>query len=297
MASAFAENGSTAIMAILNVTPDSFSGDGLLTDGSATAVAESVAMLARAAVAEGAHLLDIGGMSSRPGAELLAEAEEMARVLPAVRAAAGVVSVPVSIDTFRASVAAAATAAGATVINSIWGLREPSGGWNHSLARVARETRAFLVLSHNRHAVPKKGTYGWHYDGTKPDRDIVAVVCKDLQEQKEYALSSGILSEHLIVDPCLGFGKTPDENMEILRRLEELKAVELPLMVGASRKSFIGRALGNAPPEERDYGTAAVTSWCIPRGADIVRVHNVRVNADAARMTDCLCQNLRIGSE
>jgi dihydropteroate synthase len=274
----------TYIMAIINVTPDSFSADGLAQPGAdiATAALEQ----ARRAAAEGADMLDIGGESTRPGAQPIGVAEELRRVLPALTAIAPEVALPISIDTYHAEVAAAALDAGAHLINDIWGLRTPDGGWNEPLAALAAQRGAPIVLMHNRRAQATVGALGGHYQAVAY-ADLLGEIISELRECVAFAESCGIPQSRIIVDPGLGFGKTPKQNLELMRRLGELRDLNLPLLVGASRKSFIGLPLG-LPPNERDEGTAATTALAIAAGADIMRVHNVKMNVRAARTADAI---------
>ncbi|MDQ2996940.1 MAG: dihydropteroate synthase, partial [Chloroflexota bacterium] len=187
---------------------------------------------------------------------------------------------------YHAEVAAAALDAGAQLINDIWGLRTPAGGWNEPLAALAAQRGAPIVLMHNRRAQATAGALGGHYQAVEY-ADLLGEIIGELRERVAFAESRGIPRERIIVDPGLGFGKTPTQNLELMRRLGELRALNLPLLVGASRKSFIGLPLG-LPPSERDEGTAATTALAIAAGADIVRVHNVQMNLRAARITDAI---------
>jgi dihydropteroate synthase len=252
----------TYVMAILNLTPDSFSGDGL-------AAAPDTA-LARAldAVAAGADLLDVGGESTRPGATPVTATEELARVVPLIRALAGRVSVPIAVDTSKAAVAAAALAAGATLINDVRGLQA-----DPDLAAVAARAGVPVVVMH---------------DQVPDDRgDLLASIVGELARRLDRALAAGIAWEQLIIDPGFGFGKGPRENLELLRRLGEIRVLGRPILAGTSRKGTIGRVLG-LPPDERVEGTAATVALAIAGGADIVRVHDVRAMVRVARMTDAV---------
>lgn len=257
----------TYVMGILNVTPDSFSGDGLLNDGAGPV--EAALAAARAMVADGADILDVGGESTRPGHALVDAAEERRRVVPVVAALrAALPGTPISIDTTKPAVAEAALAAGADLLNDVWGV-----GDDESLVRIAAATRAPLVVMHNR-AEPRY-------------RDLVGEVVGDLRAAIDRAVRLGVPVEDLIVDPGFGFGKTPGHNLEILRELGALRALGRPILLGTSRKSTIGRVL-DLPVEERLEGTLATTALGIAAGADIVRVHDVRANARAARMSDAI---------
>ncbi|MCS6909790.1 MAG: dihydropteroate synthase [Anaerolineales bacterium] len=274
----------TYVMGIVNVTPDSFSGDGLLQsdDWVAQAIAHGEAQ-----VAAGAHLLDVGGESTRPGSQPVSLEEELRRVIPVIRELARRVSVPISVDTYKAEVARQALAAGATIINDVWGLR-----LDPDMARVAAESGAMLVLMHNR-SRPKdavqEARLGGRYVGVHYD-DLIADIRRELMESVEIALRAGVAHERIILDPGLGFGKTVEQSLEIVRRLAEFKALGYPLLVGPSRKSFIGYTL-DLPPDQRAEGTAAVVTLCIERGADIVRVHDVPLISRVARMTDALVRS------
>jgi dihydropteroate synthase len=280
----FAWGTRTYVMGILNLTPDSFSADGLA-QPDVDLVAAALAQ-ARCFAAEGADLLDIGGESTRPGARPIGIAEELRRVVPAVAAVVGALALPISIDTYHAQVAAAALDAGAHMINDIWGLHTPDGDWNEPLADLAARRGVPIILMHNRRAQASSGTIGGHYADVQY-HDLVGDIMAGLRASVAYAEAHGIRRERLIVDPGLGFGKTPDQNLVLMRRLHEFQALGLPVLVGASRKSFIGQAL-NLPPQERDEGTAAVTALAIQAGADIVRVHNVKMNVRAARTADAI---------
>jgi dihydropteroate synthase len=250
-------------MAILNVTPDSFSGDGLLGAAEAEIVAR-----ARAAEADGAHILDIGGESTRPGHTPVSVDEELARVLPVVRAIAAQVTIPISIDTYKAVVAQAALAAGAEIINDVRGLTG-----DPEMAALAARAAVPLVIMHD----------------IAPDGrgDVVSSIVRELARRIERALAAGVAWEQIIIDPGFGFGKEWRENLELLRRLGELRALGRPILTGMSRKRTIGHVLG-LPPEERLEGTAATVAIAIANGADIVRVHDTRAMARVARMTDAI---------
>lgn len=274
----------TYVMGIVNVTPDSFSGDGLLR--SADWIAQAVAH-GEAQAAAGAHLLDVGGESTRPGSQPVSLEEELRRVIPVIRELARRVTVPLSVDTYKAEVARQALAAGATIINDVWGLR-----LDPDMARVAAESGAMLVLMHNR-SRPKdavqEARLGGRYVGVQYE-DLIADIRRELLMSVEIALQAGVARERIILDPGLGFGKTVEQNLEIVRRLAEFKALGYPLLVGPSRKSFIGYTL-DLPPDQRAEGTAAVVTLCIERGADIVRVHDVPLISRVARMTDALVRS------
>ena len=259
----------TFVMGILNVTPDSFSGDGLLADGTRGQAVERAVALARRMVSEGADLLDVGGESSRPGHQAVPEDEELRRVVPVVRAVREALpAIPLSVDTTKPAVAAAALEAGAGMINDVWGAG-PSG----AMARLAAERGTPLVVMHNR----LEARY----------TNVVAEVLADLERALERALSAGVAWENLVVDPGMGFGKTAEQNLALLHELALLRALRRPILLGMSRKSTIGRVL-DLPPGERLEGTLATTALGIAAGIDIVRVHDVEANRRVARMSDAI---------
>jgi dihydropteroate synthase len=259
----------TFVMGILNVTPDSFSGDGLL---AATVPGEPVAAaldLATAMADAGADLLDIGGESTRPGHTAVDPTDEIARVVPVIRAVrAALPSMPLSVDTTKPAVAAAALDAGADLLNDVWGVAE-----DDSLARLAAERQVPIVLMHNRDEA--------RYTTLLPE--IVA----DLQRAIERALRAGVAWDDVIVDPGFGFGKTAEHNIALLRDLGSLAILGRPILLGTSRKSTLGRVL-DLPAEQRLEATLATTVLGIASGVDIVRVHDVRENVRAARMADAV---------
>ncbi|NOZ49879.1 MAG: dihydropteroate synthase [Chloroflexi bacterium] len=271
----------TYIMGILNVTPDSFSGDGLLpaADFVSLALAQAERM-----ICEGADILDVGGESTRPGSEPVAAEEELRRVLPVIKALRQISDIPISIDTSKAVVAEAALAAGADVVNDVWGLR-----LHADIAGVVAEAQVPVVLMHNR-SHPKAASIdpalGGRYVGVEYE-NLLEDVKQELAISLDLAHRAGIPDERIILDPGIGFGKTVSQNLELLARLDEIKALGYPLLLGSSRKSFIGYTL-DLPSDQRDEGTAATTVIGILGGADIVRVHNVRMNVRVARMTDAV---------
>ena len=253
----------TYVMGIVNVTPDSFSGDGVGADAD-VAVAQGTRM-----VEEGADLLDVGGESTRPGHVQVSAAEEISRTEAVVRRLARDSGVPVSIDTYKEQVAEVAVAAGATIVNDIWGLtRSPA------MVELAARRRCGLVLMHNQ-------------DGTEYARDLLEEIKRFLSEAVAKARSAGIPAERIIVDPGIGFGKTADQNWEVMRRFDELQELGQPILVGTSRKSFIGKLL-DVPVEDRLEGTMATVVAAVLRGADIVRVHDVAQMKRAVRVADRL---------
>ena len=264
----------TYIVGILNITPDSFSGDGLAAENPAApgeVVARAVAQ-ARAMVADGADLLDIGGESTRPGHAVVAAHEEIARIVPVVRAIrADLPDVPLSIDTTKAAVATAALDAGADLLNDVWGVAPEM-----DLARLAAERGVPLILMHNR----AEARY----------TNLLAEVIADLWRAIERAVAAGCALESLIVDPGFGFGKTPDHNLELLRRLPELHVLGRPIMLGTSRKSTLGLVL-DLPAGERLEATLATTALAATAGIDLIRVHDVRANVRAARLTDAIVRH------
>lgn len=269
----------TYVMGIVNVTPDSFSGDGLLNED---AWLEATVEQARRFVADGADIIDVGGESTRPGSEPVAADEEVARLKPAIKALAAAIDVPISVDTYRASVAKVALEAGADWINDVWGLR-----MDKEMAALVAAAQCPLVLMHNRSRpknVEQRARLGGRYVGVHYD-DLIGDVRRELLESVERALKAGVQEESIIVDPGIGFGKTVTQNLQLVRELDQFKSLGYPLLLGTSRKSFIGYTLG-LPPDERMEGTAATVSIGIDRGADIVRVHDVRSIVRVAQMTD-----------
>ena len=268
----FAWGTRTFVVGILNVTPDSLSGDGLLAAGD-DPVAAALA-LARRMVDEGADLLDIGGESSRPGHAAVDAALEAGRVVPVIRALREALpDVPLSIDTTKPSVADAALEAGAHLVNDVWGVAEDDG-----LARVAAERGVPLVVMHNR----AEARY----------TALMAEIVADLQRALERAVRAGVPWERLIVDPGFGFGKAPAHNLALLRELAALRALGRPVLLGTSRKSTLGKVL-DLPPHERGEATVATTVLGIAAGVDLVRVHDVRPNVRAARMADAVVRGWR----
>ena len=258
-------------MGVVNVTPDSFSDGGRYLDPAA-AVAHAVSL-----VREGADILDIGGESTRPGADPIDADEELARVLPVVRELAAATSVPISIDTTKSVVAAAAVEAGATIVNDISG-----GTADADMLRVVAETGAGFVVMHMR-GTPQTMQRETTYD------DVVADVCLELRTRLDRALTLGVEPLGLMADPGIGFAKTAEQNLTLLRALPDVAAnVGVPLLVGASRKSFLGRILGDAPAEERDQATQATTVWSYVGGAAVVRVHAVEAARRAADLLDVM---------
>lgn len=268
------------VMAILNATPDSFSGDGLLGVGAV----ERTLAAAELALAGGADILDLGGESTRPGAAPVDAAMEIARIVPLLRALRRAHACPISVDTSKAEVARAALAEGADWINDVWGLRA-----DDDLAAVVATAGAPIVLMHNRstpNSVALAERLGTFYQGVVYD-DLLGDVRRELRLSLDLARRAGIAENRILLDPGLGFGKTPQQNLELLDRLGELRDLGFPLLVGSSRKSFIGLTLG-LPPEDRLEGTAATVAVAIARGADVLRVHDVKAMSRVARMTDAI---------
>lgn len=260
----------TLVMGILNATPDSFSDGGRWND------LDAGLYHARAMVADGAAILDVGGESTRPGHAPVSAEDEIARVRPFVERLAREATVPISIDTFKAATARAAFAAGATILNDVWGLtRDPD------IARVAAEFAAPVIVMHNRET---------------PDAslDTIADQLAFFRRSIDIAMSAGIAEDDVVIDPGIGFGKTFEQNLETLARLAELAVLGRPILLGTSRKSMIGRIL-DLPTDERLFGTLATNVAGIVSGAAILRVHDVRAHVEAARVTDTVLAHRRPG--
>lgn len=259
----FAWGARTYVMGILNVTPDSFSGDGVGTDVDA-AVREAARMCE-----EGADLIDVGGESTRPGAEEIGAVEELRRTVPVIERLARELAVPVSIDTYKADVAKAAIEAGAALVNDVHGFRrEPA------LAGVAAKAGVPVVAMHQQRG--------------REFKDAIGNVIEGWLESLRIAREAGLPEEHVILDPGFNFGWTNEQALEMLRRLSELRVVGRPILVGTSRKSTIGAVLGGLPAEERLEGTAATVALAVAGGADIVRVHDVKEMTRVARVADAI---------
>lgn len=271
----------TLVMGILNITPDSFSGDGLLKGPNWV---EAALEQARRFKAAGAHLLDVGGESTRPGSEPVPAEEEMRRVLPVIERLAAEGLGPISVDTYKACVARAAVEAGADLVNDVWAMEA-----DPEMADTVAALGVPIVLMDNRsrrEKVARDPRLGARYEGEE-HIDILEAVRGHLMARVEAARAAGIPTHRILLDPGLGFGKTVAQNLELVDRLGELRALGFPILVGPSRKSFIGYTL-NLPPEERLEGTAAVVAVSIVRGADIVRVHDVEAMVRVVRMTDAI---------
>ncbi len=261
---------STHIMGVLNITPDSFS------DGGVYLNLDNAITHAKNMVAVGATIIDIGGESSRPGAEPVSESIELDRVLPVIKVLASEqLDVLISIDTTKSVVAKQAIESGAHIINDITALRG-----DDAMARVAADTEAGVILMHMQ-GTPRTMQFAPKYV------DVVQEVKEAFENWIDNASQNGIDPDRIIIDPGLGFGKTIDQNLEILKKLEEFKRLNKPILIGTSRKSFIGSLL-DLPVTDRIEGTLATVCWAIVHGADIVRVHDVKETVRAARMTDVL---------
>lgn len=265
----------THVMGIINVTPDSFSGDGLAQTPQPSQLQEEIVQQAvtRALtfVSDGATIIDVGGESTRPHAEPVSVEQERARVLPVISALSAALpkEIIISIDTYKAEVARAALDAGASLVNDIWGLRGDT-----AMAALLSERCVPVVLMANMRGYER--------------REIVSDVMRFLSGSIDMALAAGVSWEHLIIDPGIGFGTTPEENLTLLRRLGALRALGRPILIGTSRKSTIGRVLGGLPASERLEGTAATVALSIAQGADIVRVHDVHEMMRVVKMSDAV---------
>ena len=260
----------THVMGILNITPDSFTDGGLFFRRD-SAIEHGLRM-----VEEGADIIDVGGESTRPGSEPVEYEEEVRRIIPVIDALAKRIKVPISIDTYKADVAKRALDAGASIINDISGLRFDPG-----MPKVAAECRVPIVLMHIK-GTPKNMQVNPEYEALIPE------IVDYLRISIKLAIDSGVREEMIIVDPGIGFGKTFEHNLEILRNLHEFTLLEKPLLVGPSRKAFIGKILGNASSSERMEGTAAAVAISIMNGANIVRVHDVEEMGRVARVADAI---------
>lgn len=249
-------------MGILNATPDSFS------DGGKYTVIEAAIRHAKQMIEDGADIIDVGGESTRPGFEKVALEQEIARVLPVIRELAKTFQIPISIDTYKAEVARQAIEAGAHIINDIWGAKA-----DPDMAKVAAHYQVPIILMHNR--------------DNKNYRDLIKDMITDLKESISIAKSAGVRDENIILDPGIGFAKDYQDNITVMQNLEKFHQLGYPVLLGTSRKTFIGHVL-DLPPEERDEGTGATTCLGIQKGCQIVRVHNVDMNARLAKMMDVL---------
>jgi len=253
----------TYIMGILNVTPDSFS-DGGNFNNIDTAVNHAKEM-----INDGADIIDLGGESTRPGHTYVDSQEEKRRILPVIKKLKEEIQVPISVDTYKADVAEASLELGVEMINDIWGLTK-----DKNMANVIAKYDAYVCIMHNQ-------------DTTEYNKDIMEAIKEFLQNSIDLALKSGIKKEKIVLDPGIGFGKTYEQNLEVLKRLDEIKTLGYPVLLGTSRKSVIGNVL-NVEPKERLEGTIATTVLGIRDGVDIVRVHDVKENLKAAKMADAI---------
>ncbi|WP_195939500.1 dihydropteroate synthase [Romboutsia sp. 1001713B170131_170501_G6] len=253
----------TYIMGILNVTPDSFS------DGGDFNNIDKAINHAKEMVKEGVDIIDLGGESTRPGHKYVEADEEIKRVIPVIKELKKEVNVPISVDTYKAKVAEEALKLGVEMINDIWGLKK-----DKDMASTISKYDAHVCIMHNQD--------GTHYDG-----DIIEEMKKSLLESIEIGLNAGIKKEKIVLDPGIGFGKTVEQNLEVLKRLDELNSLGYPILLGTSRKSVIGHVL-NVEPKERLEGTIATTVLGIRDGVSIVRVHDVKENLMAAKMADAI---------
>jgi dihydropteroate synthase len=287
----------TYLMGTINMTPDSFSGDGLYktlskgkdhhldADKNLDDLVVGVALeQARRFVDAGADILDIGGESTRPGSKPINAEEEIQRVIPIIKVLAREFEVLISIDTYKAQVAQAALEAGAHMINDVWALRA-----DPDLPSLVASYGVPIILMHNRSSwmqAEVKDRLGGRYVGVEY-KDLIADIKKELLESVAIANAAGIPKERIIIDPGIGFGKTVEQNLELLDKLDQIRLTGYPVLVGPSRKSFIGYTL-DLPPDQRLEGTAAAVAIGIARGADIVRVHDVEFMVQVARMSDAI---------
>lgn len=276
----------TYVMGILNVTPDSFSGDGIIAKGDT--VKASVEQ-AKEFLSNGADILDVGGESTRPGSQPVNAEAELERVLPVISAIAKELpDALISIDTYKAKVAAAAFKAGAHILNDVWALRA-----DPELASVAAAFQVPVILMHNRSnpaSVEVRAQLGNAYIGSDY-QDLIEDVKRELLVSVELAKKAGVAESHILLDPGIGFGKTREHNLELINRLAEIRALGFPILLGPSRKSFIGFTL-DLPADQRVEGTAATVAVGIVRGADIIRVHDVKEMVRVAKMTDAIVRKL-----
>jgi dihydropteroate synthase len=257
----------TFIMGILNITPDSFSDGGEFNDVDA-AIKHALDM-----VKEGVDIIDVGGESTRPGAVEVDADEEIRRVLPVVKRLVKEVDLPISVDTYKSKVAEEVLKAGAHIINDVWGLQS-----DPDIATVAAKYDVPVIVMHNQKGIEYK-------------KDILEEICDFFKKSIDIALKAGVKKENIILDPGIGFGKTPKQNMIVMSRLGELNDLGYPILLGTSRKSMIGKIL-DLPPKERVEGTVATTVMGIVQGVDIVRVHDIKENLRAAKVTDAIVRGL-----
>lgn len=253
----------TYIMGVINMSPDSFSGDGF---GSSI---DKALKQAKCFIADGADIIDIGGESTRPGSQPATIDEEINRVIPFIEMLALEINTPISIDTGKSAVASRALEAGANMINDVWGLKQ-----DPELAQVAAKTGVPIILTSNQRNESCR-------------QDIMAEVISDLKKSMSLVKKAGVVEQNIIIDPGIGFGKSLEQNLEIIHRLAELKSLGRPILLGTSRKSMIGLVL-DLPPDQRLEGTAATVAIGIANGADIIRVHDVKQMARVCRMSDAI---------
>ena len=265
----------TYVMGVLNVTPDSFSGDGV--GGDPIELQDRIEQL----VTGDADIIDVGGESTRPGALEVSTQEELERVLPAIAVIRANTDIPISVDTRKAAVAEAAVRAGAHVINDVTG-----GGFDADILSVAARAGVPIVLTHSRRARAVLSALGGHYTDAHY-ADLIADILTDLRTKLERAACAGMSPESIVVDPGFGFGKTPEQNIDLLRRLDEFVELGLPILVGMSRKSFVGKLLG-LPPDRRLEGSLAAAVIAVSKGADIVRAHDVGATKRAVAVADAI---------
>lgn len=263
----------TYLMGILNITPDSFS-DGGQFFSLDSAIAQALKM-----VQQGADIIDIGGQSTRPNADEISLDEELSRVIPVVRALRQKSSIPISVDTTRAKVAESAIALGADIVNDISG-----GMFDQEMFATVARLNVPIILMHIR-GNPKTMQNLTNYD------DLITEINSFFKERINLALELGIKKEHIIIDLGIGFAKTYEQNLELLRNISTFKELGYPLLIGTSRKSFIGKILNENDPKKRVWGTGATCSYAIAQGADILRVHDVAEMYDIARVTDAICRD------
>lgn len=275
----------TYVMGIMNVTPDSFSGDGIIAKGDAV---EQAVTQAHDFLTHGADILDVGGESTRPGSAPVSADEEMERVIPVIEALhKNFPEAIISIDTYKAEVAEEAILAGAWIVNDVWGFRADPG-----IAMVAAKYQTPVILMHNRSnpaSVEVREKLGGTYLGAEYN-DLFEDIKRELMSSVDIALKAGVEEKLIILDPGIGFGKTREHNLALINRLGEIRSLGYPILLGTSRKSFIGFTL-DLPPEQRVEGTAATVAVGITRGADIIRVHDVSEMARVAKMTDAIVRN------
>lgn len=251
----------TYIMGILNVTPDSFSDGGDFTN------VDIAVKHAKDMIEEGADIIDLGGESTRPGHKFVSADEEIKRIVPVIKKLKEEIKVPISIDTYKAEVAEEVLKLGVDMINDVWGLK-----YDENMAEVIGRYDAHVCIMHNQ-------------DGTDYDKDIMIAIKEFLQNSIEKALKAGVKKEKIVLDPGIGFGKTFEQNIEVLHRLGELQDLGYPVLLGTSRKSVLGKIV-DVPPKERVAPTVATTVLGIRDGVDIVRVHDVKENLQAAMVAD-----------